>query len=654
MYPATPGNSQQFPLGWWGWADQGEYIRSARAMADFDFSSSKHFYPPLYPFLGAIFVHWLPNHPFWFVDLASLLWFSTVFILLSRRYVAGWIATLLFIFSILLNYTIFKDFFIPWTSTASAALLSTGIYGLLRLHNIADNHGNADQHPTAFASFVISLAIGLIAASRPVDALVGGILWLGYVWRASRISADHGTKINAPLVKFFLAALVGLLVGPVIFITFNYLVHGSILGAYVQVASSMGYFPANIPQKLYSFFVDGYTLYLEPASSLLQHYPWLAFSIVGLVYVFIRADWLLRTIAFAVLLQFILYLPYGDLLPNGLWRYSNVHYFKWTFPYLALFAWLFVDFLAREWKIDRKSFFVWLGLSLIVIFSLSTIRMKIDLKAIGLLPGHAIDSENQSHILLGGGNQRMDFIDITGLRGGFTQIYMGHHRMWVDGAELHLKQDFRVFPAPWGVRVLFSRPIRANSIDFQPDAQLLRSGSELHAEVGSFHFSFDTPRLFWDDENFVPAALYKFGDEVDFSTRGNSAMYAQNGWSEPEPWGRWTINNGGRLRLRLDSPKNKPISLHLRLGSFVNEKHPVQNVDIIANGTRISHITFSAAHGDDGPHELIIELPINLIDDSKELTLVLNTPESTSPSQLGIGNDNRMLGVGVSSLRLTQ
>lgn len=32
-------------------------------------------------------------------------------------------------------------------------------------------------------------------------------------------------------------------------------------------------------------------------------------------------------------------LAYVDLLPTGLWRFANVHYFKWIFPLLGLFAW---------------------------------------------------------------------------------------------------------------------------------------------------------------------------------------------------------------------------------------------------------------------------------------------------------------------------
>lgn len=38
----------------------------------------------------------------------------------------------------------------------------------------------------------------------------------------------------------------------------------------------------------------------------------------------------------------IVLIAYVDLLPTGLWRFNNVHYFKWIFPLLGLTAWLFV------------------------------------------------------------------------------------------------------------------------------------------------------------------------------------------------------------------------------------------------------------------------------------------------------------------------
>ena len=40
--PAVPGGSAQFPEGWWGWWDQGHYLRSATALAQGNFDPAQH------------------------------------------------------------------------------------------------------------------------------------------------------------------------------------------------------------------------------------------------------------------------------------------------------------------------------------------------------------------------------------------------------------------------------------------------------------------------------------------------------------------------------------------------------------------------------------------------------------------------------------
>lgn len=46
--------------------------------------------------------------------------------------------------------------------------------------------------------------------------------------------------------------------------------------------------------------------------------------------------WLL---AAAASVYTVLMLSYVDLLPSGLWRFNNIHYFKWMLPLFGLFGW---------------------------------------------------------------------------------------------------------------------------------------------------------------------------------------------------------------------------------------------------------------------------------------------------------------------------
>ena len=54
----------------------------------------------------------------------------------------------------------------------------------------------------------------------------------------------------------------------------------------------------------------------------------------------------LTLLALTAIPTVVLFLSYVDLLPTGLWRYQNIHYFKWTLPGFALFAYVALRELA--------------------------------------------------------------------------------------------------------------------------------------------------------------------------------------------------------------------------------------------------------------------------------------------------------------------
>ncbi|HZV08262.1 MAG TPA: hypothetical protein VFF94_00835, partial [Novosphingobium sp.] len=49
-------------------------------------------------------------------------------------------------------------------------------------------------------------------------------------------------------------------------------------------------------------------------------------------------------------------LAYIDLLPAGLWRFNNIHYFKWIFLLLALFCWTFLRDLKHHPRLSLAAF----------------------------------------------------------------------------------------------------------------------------------------------------------------------------------------------------------------------------------------------------------------------------------------------------------
>lgn len=72
---------------------------------------------------------------------------------------------------------------------------------------------------------------------------------------------------------------------------------------------------------------------------LFEYAPWLLLGYAGMI----AAGWspasrrpVVPIVAAAGLLHAIVMLAYVDLLPTGLWRFDNVHYFKWLFGLFAV------------------------------------------------------------------------------------------------------------------------------------------------------------------------------------------------------------------------------------------------------------------------------------------------------------------------------
>lgn len=624
-HPAAPGNSPPYPLGWWGWYDQSHYLESVKGFAEFDLAPGRHSAPPLYFVLGAFFHGVNPMHPFWLIDLVCLLWFAWSFVAFARRYVPAWMPPLIFILIVVANRVVFENFLIPWTTTLSIALLSIGLNLLPRL---SAKDGEA---PGAGAIALGSLALGLIAIVRPLDTVVAGVVWLG-MWIALLRSGANRRKLwLAPLT---------IAVGPLSYLLFNQLLFGSPFGGYIRVGAANGYFPADTAEKFVSLFLDGYTLYLEPGSGLLDHFPWFAVALPSVVFVLVRGDWALRTVAAALSTQFALYLPYGDLLPTGLWRYLNIHYFVWTLPYLALFVCHAGLSIVRGWRAAPASGHRWLAFTAATALLLASLRAEVGSEPVGLAP---TGSERREFVMPLSGRET-DLIDINGLHGSFPDVYFGAHELELDGRPLVLVREYRVLPAPWGVRILFIRPVQGQSVVFRPDPRLTAS-PQLLATRGSYHFSLGRPKPFWNEDSIIPAPLYPLGTLVEFSSAGTGDIYAHDGWSTPEGWGRWSTGKRASLRFKLEPP-TMTVNVELVLTAYVPDDHHEQRVIVEANGSEVARLVFAASDSKD-PRVERFTVPVA---GGSQLDLVLHTPDTVSPAELGLSGDNRTLGVALVSV----
>jgi hypothetical protein len=642
-YPATPGNNPHgHPIDWWEWHDQGEYLKAANAFLHGDLSKDQHTYPPLYPAVGAIFLTWSSGHPYFLPDLLCWLWFVFAFIRFADRYVPRWSGLALLFGTTIINYEILENYVIPWTSTLSMALLATGILGLVWLQ---DAQEGKRKHISGWQMFIVAISLGLLAATRPADAVVGGVLGLALVigyWLARRNAAAN---LPAP-GRFLQLVVIGFATGPAIYLIFNKVVFGNPLGGYIKIQRGIGFFPADFSEKFVSLWLDG-KLYGENNAGLTEHYPWLFLSLAGFVWALLRGDALLRVAALSIGLLFALYIPYGELLPVSIWRYNNIHYFKWTFPFLALFAWLLVKQVLEGWR-RRKGWMLSTTLLIVIPALLLSLHLAINVKQLQGTsePGRAMRFELP--------DGAVDFIDFKGLSGEYNQIDLGEHRVLLDGRELKRGYNYRTLPIGSDVRLLFIRPVAGRSIEFLPDPRIVRHDRQMIAQAGVYSFALGAPKPFRNNDNPPIVSTYQLSDIVDFSGKGDGWLYADQGWSGPEDWGRWSVGEEARIVLRISGYTGQELTLNLTYWVFWGQKQPCQKVEFTENGYAIA--TQEICPRDNGGEATThsYRLPAGSVLADGLLDIRIKTPYAISPKQLGTNEDSRVLGVGLKTLQIVE
>ena len=494
-YSAVPGNNTQYPEGWWGWYDQGQYLKSVKAFSSFNFDPQNHRYLPLYALIGAGFYALIPNHPFFFVNLFALLYGIYVFIQVSDRYLSRIETSLILLISLYANFTIFLQYIIPWNSSVTVIIYSLSLHQLIRLQPIQDDNKHSKKH--LLKPILFGFLIGLLCLIRPIDVPATFGLFLAYVYLSHR-NQILAKKIPVKTASKSIFLLVfGFLLGFSFYLLYNQALYNSPIDGYFKATiSSSGYFPTEIAWRTFSLLFDSKVLFAESSASFISHYPWLLLSFIAIIWAMFYGDWLTRTLSFTIVLQFLFYAPYGDLLPNGIWRYHNIHYFKWAFPYLAFLAWLCVrsSIYSKENRF-QKHFTA--KVSGIIVLGLLILSPHLETKKLSMPITY--DAENNLNMHAGG--DLVNFIDIPEVTGSFTDIYFGEHKLWVNGRVLQKVKDFRVLPNGAGIRVLFNVAINVSELNLILDPRLNNTHASQNAEINKVSFSFGKPALFKDDVN---------------------------------------------------------------------------------------------------------------------------------------------------------
>ena len=328
--PALPGGFKS-PLGWWGWSDQGLYLRSAQAFSRFDFRGSEHTYPFLYSLMAAPFVRLMPIHPFFIVDLACFLVVAITFLTIGFQLV-GLLPSAFLFFAVMW----FPWLLVPLTSVVpSTSTLSTATISVIIL--ACNSERFAQGYAPSWRYLALGMLTSLLLLVRPLEFAVGAISFLYIVIRTiAAAKATNALPFFRRPVTIAAALALGACISPLAIITFNMNAYGDLKSPDLLAVRTSGYDISTIAQKFVSLFNNSSSFLLVHQQTFLARFPWLAVSIAMIPSVFVFSPNILPFITILALAHVALYLPDRDLHPRNLFIYGTVHYFKLWLPYFAL------------------------------------------------------------------------------------------------------------------------------------------------------------------------------------------------------------------------------------------------------------------------------------------------------------------------------
>jgi hypothetical protein len=139
------------------------------------------------------------------------------------------------------------------------------------------------------------------------------------------------------------------------------------------------------------------------------------------------------------------------------------------------------------------------------------------------------------------------------------------------------------------------------------------------------------------------------GGEQDFSIEfgqgGNSSAYCVAGWSSTEPDGTWTLGNDSRLVIPVPRRPATYVMV-VKLRPLVAEgRLAAQRVQVSVNGEALTEWRI------DRRTIRVCLVPWSVVRQAAEVQITLHLPDAARPSDLGLNQDRRRLGVLLSSLR---
>jgi hypothetical protein len=306
------------------------------------------------------------------------------------------------------------------------------------------------------------------------------LFWLALLYKRAR------NKPRPDQLNLILAHLVALAGGAVLLlallVAFNMSVYGNIRSPYIATTAG-GEFLWSW-QRSISLLSDSETLFVEPGQSILARFPWMVLAPAALLICGVWGPWWLRACVALVTLQVAVYAAFDDLLPNGLFRYINYHYFRWA-------LWLIWMILPAACVLAFKRGRVALSWAACGAAASAGVVAALQLGVTEWSVQHRVE-KGRLHLSLPR-DAPISYIDIPGLSRGWETTYFAVLQATIDKRPLRPTHDIRALPTEHGTRVVFLTPLRGR--EFSVDLSGWAGLDQIREPVaGGIHLALGFPR----------------------------------------------------------------------------------------------------------------------------------------------------------------
>jgi glycosyltransferase involved in cell wall biosynthesis len=135
---------------------------------------------------------------------------------------------------------------------------------------------------------------------------------------------------------------------------------------------------------------------------------------------------------------------------------------------------------------------------------------------------------------------------------------------------------------------------------------------------------------------------------LSFRAGEDGAQALKRGWSQPESWGTWSIGSLALMRVRVRPKKSQPVTLEMAYRAFVSAAHPRLTIACQVGLEIVDRWEYTDA---ERARLRIFRVPSKCVKPDGEIALEFWLSNPMSPKALGENSDDRLLGIGVESIR---